>query len=80
MEHNGEKNENMDKGTISCGYCYGIDNRRILDPSHKAYMREAIMPEKPDMTPGELATRLNMPFRKHFVVLYELSEETKSPS
>ena len=50
----------------------------VMYPSHKAYTREAILREKPDITPVELANRLNMPVGEALVILYELAEERKS--
>ena len=50
----------------------------VMYPSHKAYAREEILREKPDITPAELANRLNMPFGEALVILYELAEERKS--
>ena len=50
----------------------------VMYPSHKAYTREAILRDKPDITPAELANRLNMPVGEALVILYELAEERKS--
>jgi hypothetical protein len=50
----------------------------VMYPSHKAYTREEILREKPDITPAELANRLNTPFGEALVILYELAEERKS--
>jgi len=50
----------------------------VMYPSHKAYTREEMLREKPDITPAELANRLNMPFGEALVILYELAEERKS--
>jgi hypothetical protein len=47
-------------------------------PTHKAYTRDAILREKPDITPVELSARLNMPFGEALVILEELQAETKS--
>jgi transcription initiation factor IIE alpha subunit len=52
----------------------------VMYPSHKAYTRKAILPEKPEITSAELATRLNMPLGESLVILYELAEERKSPA
>jgi transcription initiation factor IIE alpha subunit len=51
----------------------------VMYPTHKAYTREAILREKPDITPDELAARLNMPLGEALVILYELTEERKNP-
>jgi hypothetical protein len=50
----------------------------VMYPSHRAYTRDEILREKPDITPAELANRLNMPFGEALVILYELAEERKS--
>lgn len=52
----------------------------VMYPSHKAYIREAILREKPDITPIQLANRLNMPVGEALVILDELSEERKTPA
>ena len=50
----------------------------VMYPSRKAYTREEILREKPDITPAELANRLNMPLGEAIVILCELAEERKS--
>ena len=52
----------------------------VMYPSHKAYTRDEILPEKPDITASELANRLNMPLGEAIVILYELAEERKTPA
>jgi len=47
----------------------------IMYLNHKSYTREAILNEKPEITPAELAARLNMPLGEALVILYELAEE-----
>jgi putative heme iron utilization protein len=44
-------------------------------PNHKAYTRENILQEKPDITPEELAARLNTSLGEALVILYELALE-----
>jgi hypothetical protein len=51
----------------------------VLYPSHKAYVRNVILPEKPEITASELAARLNMPVGEALVILFELQAE-KAPS
>ena len=51
----------------------------VMYPSHKAYTRETILQEKPDITASELANRLNMSLGEALVILHELAEERKSP-
>ena len=50
----------------------------VMNPSHKSYTREVIIPEKSDITPAELATRLKMPVGEALVILHELAEERKN--
>ena len=49
----------------------------VMYPSHKAYTRETMLREKPDLTPSELSTRLNMSIGEALVILDELTEERK---
>ena len=50
----------------------------VMYPSHKAYTRETILQEKPDITASELANRLSMYLGEALVILHELEEERKS--
>jgi hypothetical protein len=50
----------------------------VMYPGHKAYTQEEILRGKPDITPAELAARLNMPLGEALVILYELAKERKS--
>lgn len=52
----------------------------VMYPSHKAYTREAILSEKPEITPAELSARLKISLGEALVVLYELAEERKAVS
>jgi hypothetical protein len=52
----------------------------VMYSPHKAYTRDQILPEKADVTPTELAARLNMPLAEALVILDELAEERKSPA
>jgi hypothetical protein len=52
----------------------------VMYPNHKAYTRESILCEKPEITPLELANRLNMPLGEALVILHELRAERKSPA
>lgn len=33
----------------------------VMYPTHKAYTRETLLRDKPDLTPADLASKLNMP-------------------
>ena len=50
----------------------------VMYPSHKAYTRDKILQEKPDITASELANRLSMSLGEALVILHELEEERKS--
>jgi ribosomal protein S25 len=52
----------------------------VMYPNHKAYTRDEILREKPDITASELANRLNMSIGEALVILHELIEERKSPA
>jgi hypothetical protein len=52
----------------------------VMYPSHKAYTRETILHERPDITAQELANRLSVPLGEALIILQELAEETKSPA
>lgn len=42
---------------------------------HKAYTREVILHEKPDIKPNELAARLKIPLGEALVILHELRNQ-----
>jgi hypothetical protein len=52
----------------------------VMYPTHKAYTRDEMLREKPDISAAELANRLNMPLGEALVILYELAEERKTPT
>lgn len=49
----------------------------IMYPHHKAYTRDVVLHEKPDITPQELASRLGIPLGEALVILHELKNEAK---
>lgn len=49
----------------------------VMYARHKAYTRDEILRERPDITPAELSSRLNIPLGEALVILYELGEERK---
>ncbi|MEM2676851.1 MAG: hypothetical protein QXJ77_02980 [Candidatus Bathyarchaeia archaeon] len=49
----------------------------VMYPHHKAYTRNVLLHEKPDITPQELASRLGIPLGEALVILYELKNEAK---
>ncbi len=47
----------------------------IMYPHHKAYTREVILNERPEITPNELAVRLGITLGEALVILWELKNE-----
>jgi len=52
----------------------------VMYPTHKAYIRDSILPQKSDITANELSERLGMPLGEALVILDELAQESKRPS
>ena len=50
-------------------------HRLVMYPHHKAYTRDVILHEKPEITPTELAVRLNVSLGEALVILYELANK-----
>jgi hypothetical protein len=46
----------------------------VMYPTHKAYTRDSILPQKADISATELTERLGMPFGEALVILNELSQ------
>ena len=51
----------------------------VMYPTHKAYTRDSILPQKADVSADELAERLGMPLGEALVILSELVDEQKCP-
>ncbi|MEM2465924.1 MAG: hypothetical protein QXZ47_01305 [Candidatus Bathyarchaeia archaeon] len=49
----------------------------VMYPHHKAYTRDVLLHENPDIAPSELASRLGIPLGEALVILYELMEERR---
>jgi len=49
----------------------------VMYPSHKAYIRDFILKQRPEVTAHELTSRLNMPLGEAMVILHELVPEKK---
>jgi hypothetical protein len=49
----------------------------VMYPTHKAYIRDSILPQKADVSAVELAERLGMPLGEALVILSELNQERK---
>ena len=51
----------------------------VMYPTHKAYTRDSILPQKADVSANELAQRLGMPLGEALVILSELVDGQKCP-
>jgi hypothetical protein len=47
----------------------------ILYPHHKAYTRDVILHEQPDVSPSDLASKLGVSLGEAFVIFYELKKQ-----
>ena len=45
----------------------------VMYPTHKAYIRDSVLPSKADVSAGELAERLGMSLGEALVILSELT-------
>lgn len=52
----------------------------VMFPNHKAYTRDVIITERPDITPAGLAARLKISLGEAMVLLFELYEERRAVS
>jgi len=52
----------------------------VMFPTRKAYTRDHILPQQPNITPIELAGRLRMPLGEAIVILAELRTEKTGPT
>lgn len=49
----------------------------VMYPTHKAYTRDSILPQKTDVSAIELSERLGMPLGEALVILSELTQKIK---
>jgi hypothetical protein len=49
----------------------------VMYPTHKAYTRDSILPQKADVSAVELSERLGMPLGEALVILNELTQVTE---
>jgi len=49
----------------------------VMYPTHKAYTRDFILKQKPEVTASELSSRLEMPLGEAMVILSELMPEKR---
>ncbi|UCE15691.1 MAG: hypothetical protein JSV12_07440 [Candidatus Bathyarchaeota archaeon] len=47
----------------------------ILYPHHKAYTRDVVLHEQPNVTPSDLAAKLGVPLGEALVILHELQKQ-----
>jgi len=52
----------------------------VMYPTHMAYTRDCILPQKADVSAEELAERLGMPLGEAIVILSELADARKCPT
>jgi hypothetical protein len=50
----------------------------VMYPTHKAYVRDSILPQEPDVSAVELFERLGMPLGEAVVILDELVNRKNS--
>ncbi|MGD8565312.1 MAG: hypothetical protein PVF96_03080 [Candidatus Bathyarchaeota archaeon] len=50
----------------------------VMYPHHKGYVRDAILSKNPNITPQELAVRINMPLGESLVILNELKKNQQN--
>jgi hypothetical protein len=49
----------------------------VMYPTHKAYIRDSILPKQSDVSATELSQRLGMPLGEALVILNELVQDKK---
>lgn len=49
----------------------------VMYPHHKAYTREVVLNERPNIAPNKLAARMSMPLGEALVILNELKSQTE---
>ncbi len=54
-----------------------VAHASVMYPTHKAYTRDTILPQKSNISASELAERLGMPLGEALVILSELAEQKK---
>jgi len=47
----------------------------VMYPHHKAYTRDVVLHEQPDVTARDLAAKLGIPLGEALVILYELKKQ-----
>jgi hypothetical protein len=49
----------------------------VMYPTHKAYTRDSMLPQKADISAAELSEQLGMPLGEALVILDELMQDQK---
>ena len=52
----------------------------IMYPHHKSYIRDIMLPEKPDIQPQDLTAKLGISLGEALVIIFELQMEKKPAS
>jgi hypothetical protein len=52
----------------------------ILYPHYKSYIRDIMIPEKPDIQPQDLTSKLGISLGEALVIIFELQVEKKTAS
>jgi len=47
----------------------------VMYPHHKAYTRDVVLHEQPDVSPSDLRVKLGIPLGEALVILYELRKQ-----
>ena len=47
----------------------------VMFKNHKRYVADSLLPEKPEISPEELAVELGIPLGEALVILFELQQE-----
>jgi|Deesub1362B_J571_1020462.scaffolds.fasta_scaffold23749_2 hypothetical protein len=50
----------------------------VMYPHHKAYIRDVVLSENPEITPEQLSAKLGIPLGEALVILYELKTLNKA--
>ena len=68
---------NLDKNPL-WGVLVEVIHSLPLYRSHKNYIKEVILPDKPNVKPEEISERLGMPLGETMVILEELGRENSA--
>lgn len=52
----------------------------VMYPHHKAYVRDVLLLEQPDVTPQDLAIKLGIPLGEAVVILHEIRKQKSEKS